>query len=239
MVEVLWTTTCPGWGLRPWWGEALLASLCEPNRKGLRRSGHVKNRGAWAMGRGHYWETGARQHRRGWTRIHMDQMRVRRLIVPQTHVPLRTHHGQHRAVLRCLSALEPLYAHQAGSPVEPQEDADLSLCRVTDHHGFLHKKCQETWRADKQVKMLCKWDTYQHSKKMHGSIYKGVPLQVRGQVKSCLLDTEKDIWNIWTSGTSQIMKRRSIRGYHKRVQRGMPSYKGEAQGGAAALGLDG
>ncbi|CAK7299217.1 hypothetical protein VULLAG_LOCUS7416 [Vulpes lagopus] len=82
-------------------------------------------------------------------------------------------------------------AHQAGSPVEPQEDADLSLCRVTDHHGFLHKKCRETWRADKQVKMLCKWDTYQHSKKMHGSIYKGVPLQVRGQVKSCLLDTEK------------------------------------------------
>eukprot|EP00071_Canis_lupus_P017724 XP_013963845.2 uncharacterized protein LOC102152502 isoform X5 [Canis lupus familiaris] len=140
MVEVLWTTTCPGWGLRPWWGEALLASLCEPNRKGLRRSGHVKNRGAWAMGRGHYWETGARQHRRGWTRIHMDQMRVRRLIVPQTHVPLRTHHGQHRAVLRCLSALEPLYAHQAGSPVEPQEDADLSLCRVTDHHGFLQEK---------------------------------------------------------------------------------------------------
>ncbi|KAM8912599.1 uncharacterized protein AAEQ78_027928 isoform 8-T8 [Lycaon pictus] len=62
------------------------------------------------------------------------------LIVPQTHVPLRTHHGQHRAVLRCLSALEPLYAHQAGSPVEPQEDADLSLCRVTDHHGFLQEK---------------------------------------------------------------------------------------------------
>ncbi|CAK7299216.1 hypothetical protein VULLAG_LOCUS7416 [Vulpes lagopus] len=58
-------------------------------------------------------------------------------------------------------------AHQAGSPVEPQEDADLSLCRVTDHHGFLHKKCRETWRADKQVKMLCKWDTYQHSKKKY------------------------------------------------------------------------
>ncbi|KAM8912597.1 uncharacterized protein AAEQ78_027928 isoform 6-T6 [Lycaon pictus] len=34
------------------------------------------------------------------------------LIVPQTHVPLRTHHGQHRAVLRCLSALEPLHTKQ-------------------------------------------------------------------------------------------------------------------------------
>ncbi|XP_048958609.1 uncharacterized protein LOC112665388 isoform X3 [Canis lupus dingo] len=236
MVEVLWTTTCPGWGLRPWWGEALLASLCEPNRKGLRRSGHVKSRGAWAVGRGHYWETGARQHRRGWTRIHMDQMRVRRLIVPQTHVPLRTHHGQHRAVLRCLSALEPLHTKQGlqwnlRKILTSRCAGSLTIMVFCRKRSCLapapmrqSKKCQETWRADKQ---------------MHGSIYKGVPLQVRGQVKSCLLDTEKDIWNIWTSGTSQIMKRRRIRGYHKRVQRGMPSYKGEAQGGAAALGLDG
>ena len=29
-------------------------------------------------------------------------------------------------------------ARQAGSPRGPWDDADLSLCRVTDHHGSLH-----------------------------------------------------------------------------------------------------
>ncbi|XP_034500744.1 USP6 N-terminal-like protein [Ailuropoda melanoleuca] len=70
-------------------------------------------------------------------------------------------------------------ARPAGSPRGPQEDAELSMCRLTDHHGFLQEKelpgpspheakhhRQETRRADKWVKMLRKWDRYRHSEKV-------------------------------------------------------------------------
>ncbi|XP_038411847.1 USP6 N-terminal-like protein isoform X1 [Canis lupus familiaris] len=63
-------------------------------------------------------------------------------------------------------------AHQAGSP------QDLSLCKVTDHQGFLQDKelsgpspCeakklrQETRRVDKWIKMLKRWDHYLPSEK--------------------------------------------------------------------------
>ncbi|XP_072630025.1 USP6 N-terminal-like protein [Canis lupus baileyi] len=63
-------------------------------------------------------------------------------------------------------------AHQAGSP------QDLSLCKVTDHQGFLQDKelsgpspCeakklrQETQRVDKWIKMLKRWDHYLPSEK--------------------------------------------------------------------------
>ncbi|CAD7669025.1 unnamed protein product [Nyctereutes procyonoides] len=62
--------------------------------------------------------------------------------------------------------------HQAGSP------QDLSLCKVTDHQGFLQDKelpgpspheakklRQETRRADKWIKMLKRWDHYLPSEK--------------------------------------------------------------------------
>ncbi|XP_038303216.1 TBC1 domain family member 28-like isoform X1 [Canis lupus familiaris] len=64
-------------------------------------------------------------------------------------------------------------AHQAGSP------QDLSLCKVTDHQGFLQDKelpgpspreakklRQETRRVDKWIKMLKRWDHYLPSEKL-------------------------------------------------------------------------
>ncbi|XP_044933397.1 USP6 N-terminal-like protein [Mustela putorius furo] len=95
-------------------------------------------------------------------------------------------------------------ARPAGSPGDARESADLSLCRLTDHHGFLQEKelpalspreakqhRQETRRADKWVKMLGNWDHYGPSEKMRRRLYKGVPPQVRGQVWALLLDIPK------------------------------------------------
>ncbi|XP_077739188.1 LOW QUALITY PROTEIN: TBC1 domain family member 3K-like [Canis aureus] len=89
-------------------------------------------------------------------------------------------------------------AHQAGSP------QDLSLCKVTDHQGFLQDKelpgpspreakklRQETRRVDKWIKMLKRWDHYLPSEKLRRQIYKGVPPQVRGQVWLRLLNIDQ------------------------------------------------
>ncbi|CAK7296220.1 USP6 N-terminal-like protein [Vulpes lagopus] len=89
-------------------------------------------------------------------------------------------------------------AHQAGSP------QDLSLCKVADHQGFLQdrklpdpsprevkKLRQETWHADKWIKMLKRWDHYLPSKKLRRRVYKGVPPQVRGQVWLRLLNVDQ------------------------------------------------
>ncbi|XP_077730193.1 TBC1 domain family member 26-like [Canis aureus] len=89
-------------------------------------------------------------------------------------------------------------AHQAGSP------QDLSLCKVTDHQGFLQDKelpgpspreakklRQETRCADKWIKMLKQWDRYLPSEKLRRLVYKGVPPQVRGQVCLRLLNVDQ------------------------------------------------
>ncbi|XP_067396588.1 USP6 N-terminal-like protein [Emydura macquarii macquarii] len=93
---------------------------------------------------------------------------------------------------------------QEGAHIDPWEDADFTLYKVTDRFGFLHEhelptrsaveekqKLQEIERVDKWLKMLKKWGKYRHSDKMFRRVYKGIPLQVRGQVWSLLLDIEK------------------------------------------------
>ncbi|KAJ7344310.1 hypothetical protein JRQ81_000260 [Phrynocephalus forsythii] len=93
---------------------------------------------------------------------------------------------------------------QEGAQIDPWEDADFTLYKVTDRFGFLHEhelptrsaleekqKLQEIERVDKWLKMLRKWEKYRNSEKMFRRVYKGVPLQVRGQVWSLLLDIEK------------------------------------------------
>uniref|UniRef100_A0A9L0K9F6 USP6 N-terminal-like protein n=1 Tax=Equus asinus TaxID=9793 RepID=A0A9L0K9F6_EQUAS len=94
---------------------------------------------------------------------------------------------------------------QAGVPVDPQEDPELPLFKVTDRLGFLHEKelpslttqeakhkRRDIRRADKWwLKMLRDWGQYQGSKKMHKRVFKGIPPQVRGRVWSLLLDLEK------------------------------------------------
>ncbi|XP_053575937.1 uncharacterized protein LOC128665768 [Bombina bombina] len=92
---------------------------------------------------------------------------------------------------------------QPGEQIDPWEDADFTLYKVTDRFGFLHEhelpscsaveekqKQQEIERVDKWLKMLKKWTKYRNSEKMFRRVYKGIPLQVRGQVWSLLLDVE-------------------------------------------------
>ncbi|XP_046898242.1 USP6 N-terminal-like protein [Hypomesus transpacificus] len=93
---------------------------------------------------------------------------------------------------------------QEGGERDQWEDADYSLYRVTDRFGFLHeeelqnttalqekRKQQEVDRVDKWLKMMKKWDKYRNSDRMRKRVYKGLPLQVRGQVWALLLDLDK------------------------------------------------
>ncbi|KAM4672289.1 USP6 N-terminal-like protein isoform 3-T3 [Amazona ochrocephala] len=91
-----------------------------------------------------------------------------------------------------------------GAQIEPWEDADYRLYKVTDRFGFLHpeelpvhdaaiekQKHLEIERTTKWLKMLKSWEKYKNSEKFHRRIYKGIPLQFRGQVWSLLLDIPK------------------------------------------------
>ncbi|RLW01933.1 hypothetical protein DV515_00007587 [Chloebia gouldiae] len=64
-----------------------------------------------------------------------------------------------------------------GAQIEPWEDADYHLYKVTDRFGFLHP--EELPVHDVVIE------------KFHRRIYKGIPLQLRGQVWSLLLDVPK------------------------------------------------
>uniref|UniRef100_A0A4W5NV23 USP6 N-terminal-like protein n=1 Tax=Hucho hucho TaxID=62062 RepID=A0A4W5NV23_9TELE len=93
---------------------------------------------------------------------------------------------------------------QEGVHIDPWEDTDYSIYKVTDRHGFLHEeelptpsvfeekqKHQEIERVEKWLKMVKKWDKYRNSDKMVKRVYKGIPLQLRGQAWALLLDIEK------------------------------------------------
>ncbi|KAH0621018.1 hypothetical protein JD844_022008 [Phrynosoma platyrhinos] len=67
---------------------------------------------------------------------------------------------------------------QEGAEIDPWEDADFTLYKVTDRFGFLHEhelptrsaleekqKLQEIERVDKWLKMLRKWGKYRNSEK--------------------------------------------------------------------------
>ncbi|NXA34380.1 US6NL protein, partial [Eudromia elegans] len=65
---------------------------------------------------------------------------------------------------------------QEGTQIDPWEDADFTLYKVTDRFGFLqidvspplptHQKHQEIERVDKWLKMLKKWGKYRNSEKV-------------------------------------------------------------------------
>ncbi|XP_034390376.1 USP6 N-terminal-like protein [Cyclopterus lumpus] len=91
-----------------------------------------------------------------------------------------------------------------GINIDPWEDADYSIYKVTDRFGFLHEeelptpsaleekqKHQEIERVEKWLKMVKKWDKYKNSEKLVKRVYKGIPLQLRGQAWALLLDIEK------------------------------------------------
>lgn len=93
---------------------------------------------------------------------------------------------------------------QEGVRIDPWEDADYSIYKVTDRFGFLHEeelptpsaleekqKHQEIERVEKWLKMVKNWDKYKNSEKLVKRVYKGIPLQLRGQAWALLLDVEK------------------------------------------------
>uniref|UniRef100_A0A493TD61 USP6 N-terminal-like protein n=1 Tax=Anas platyrhynchos platyrhynchos TaxID=8840 RepID=A0A493TD61_ANAPP len=60
------------------------------------------------------------------------------------------------------------------------------------HDAAIEKqKHLEIERTTKWLKMLKSWEKYKNSEKFHRRIYKGIPLQFRGQVWSLLLDVPK------------------------------------------------
>ncbi|XP_040006409.1 USP6 N-terminal-like protein isoform X2 [Xiphias gladius] len=88
--------------------------------------------------------------------------------------------------------------------VEPWEDTNFHLYKVIDRFGFVHEnelpsydsveekqKHTEVERTSKWLKMLKSWDKYKNSEKLVRRIYKGVPLQLRGEVWCLLLDIPK------------------------------------------------
>uniref|UniRef100_A0A3Q3WZ26 Rab-GAP TBC domain-containing protein n=1 Tax=Mola mola TaxID=94237 RepID=A0A3Q3WZ26_MOLML len=91
-----------------------------------------------------------------------------------------------------------------GVNIDPWEDADYNIYKVTDRFGFLHdeelptpsalegkQKQQEIERVEKWLKMVKKWDKYRNNEKLVKRVYKGIPLQLRGQAWALLLDIEK------------------------------------------------
>ncbi|XP_032441134.1 USP6 N-terminal-like protein [Xiphophorus hellerii] len=93
---------------------------------------------------------------------------------------------------------------QEGVSINPWEDADFSIYKVTDRFGFLHEeelptptaleekqKQQELERVEKWLKMVKKWDKYKNSEKLAKRVYKGIPLQLRGQAWALLLEIER------------------------------------------------
>ncbi|XP_055367173.1 USP6 N-terminal-like protein isoform X2 [Betta splendens] len=88
--------------------------------------------------------------------------------------------------------------------VEPWEDTNFRLYKVIDRFGFVHEnelpsydsveekqKHMEVERTTKWLKMLKSWDKYKNSEKLVRRIYKGIPLQLRGEVWCLLLDIPK------------------------------------------------
>uniref|UniRef100_A0A8C7I1W6 USP6 N-terminal-like protein n=1 Tax=Oncorhynchus kisutch TaxID=8019 RepID=A0A8C7I1W6_ONCKI len=88
-----------------------------------------------------------------------------------------------------------------GATVEPWEDASFHLYKVIDRFGFVHvnmplpvspqQKHIEVERTSKWLKMMKSWDKYKNSEKLVRRIYKGIPLQLRGEVWCLLLDVPK------------------------------------------------
>ncbi|XP_075408504.1 USP6 N-terminal-like protein [Tenrec ecaudatus] len=91
-----------------------------------------------------------------------------------------------------------------GAEIEPWEDAEYLVYKVTDRFGFLHEeelpyhnaaverqKHLEIERTAKWLKMLKGWEKYKNTEKFHRRIYKGIPLQLRGEVWALLLEIPK------------------------------------------------
>ncbi|XP_065388582.1 TBC1 domain family member 3F-like [Macaca fascicularis] len=50
---------------------------------------------------------------------------------------------------------------------------------------------REITRKSKWMEMLGQWETYKNSKKLRDRVYKGIPMNIRGQVWSVLLNIQE------------------------------------------------
>ncbi|XP_029471094.1 USP6 N-terminal-like protein isoform X2 [Rhinatrema bivittatum] len=120
----------------------------------------------------------------------------------------RNSDGEHDAAIKAAQERADIVAKydkgREGAQIEPWEDADYLLYKVTDRFGFLHaeelpfhdaaterQKHLEIERTTKWLKMLKGWEKYKNSEKLHRRIYKGIPLQLRGEVWSLILEVPK------------------------------------------------
>ncbi|XP_014370114.1 USP6 N-terminal-like protein isoform X2 [Papilio machaon] len=86
--------------------------------------------------------------------------------------------------------------------IDPWEDPEFEEYHKTDRYGFIHderlpqktapqKVNAEVEREKKWIKMLSQWDSPSTKEKLHRRIYKGIPLSLRMNVWSKLLDINR------------------------------------------------
>uniref|UniRef100_A0A2K6D1K0 Rab-GAP TBC domain-containing protein n=1 Tax=Macaca nemestrina TaxID=9545 RepID=A0A2K6D1K0_MACNE len=93
--------------------------------------------------------------------------------------------------------------HLAGLP-EDMGPEPVGIYNNIDHFGILHETelppatareanqmRREITRKSKWMEMLGQWETYKNSKKVIDRVYKGIPMNIRGQVWSVLLNIQE------------------------------------------------
>lgn len=112
---------------------------------------------------------------------------------------------------------------EEGAEIDPWEDGDFIVYKVTDRYGFLHEnelpptpddeekrlKELELDRENKWLKMTRQWRRYYPSEKLTRRVYKGIPDKMRGIVWSNLLDVKKVKEE--QTGIYEIMRERARR----------------------------
>uniref|UniRef100_A0A2K5IGA6 Rab-GAP TBC domain-containing protein n=1 Tax=Colobus angolensis palliatus TaxID=336983 RepID=A0A2K5IGA6_COLAP len=93
--------------------------------------------------------------------------------------------------------------HRAGLP-EDLGPEPVGIYSSIDHFGILHETelppatareakqmRREITRKSKWMEMLGQWETYKNSKKLIDRVYKGIPMNIRGQVWAVLLNIQE------------------------------------------------
>nr|XP_008008649.2 TBC1 domain family member 28-like [Chlorocebus sabaeus] len=93
--------------------------------------------------------------------------------------------------------------HQAGAAVDMGNE-QVNIRKYMNHLGIVHEtelppiralevkqRRKESKRTNKWLKMFADWPKYRNTKKLSQRVYKGIPLAVRGQAWSLLLDINK------------------------------------------------
>ncbi|XP_033040056.1 TBC1 domain family member 3G-like isoform X1 [Trachypithecus francoisi] len=93
--------------------------------------------------------------------------------------------------------------HRAGLP-EDMGPQPVGIYNNIDRFGILHERelppatawevkqmRREITRKSKWMEMLGQWETYKNSKKLIDRVYKGIPMNIRGQVWSVLLNIQE------------------------------------------------